>query len=82
MSKNGQPVMPVEIHLNSCAIDVFDVEQGGEKMKQIRINHTSGLLPATLVLLLTEEGAKAVATQLRGSGVLLASEIPTISDGR
>lgn len=78
MNENGQPMAPIEVHLNSCAIDVFDLEQNGEKMKQVRITHTSGV-PVTLVLLLTEQGARAVAAQLRGDKpILLASEIPRI----
>ena len=76
MTQNGQPMVPIEVTLNACAIDVFDLEQDGQKMKQIRINHMSGLLPVTLVVLLTEEGAKAVAGQLRGPSIVVASELP------
>lgn len=76
MSQNGQPLMPVEVNLNSCAIDVVPFTQEGQAMKQVRITHMSGL-PVTLVMLLTEEGAQAIAKQLTGaSPVVIATRLP------
>jgi hypothetical protein len=76
METNGQPLMPIEINLNSCAVDVVPISQNGETLKQVRITHMSGI-PVTLVMLLTEEGAKAVAQQLYGaSPVVIATRLP------
>lgn len=70
MSQNGSPIMPMELHLNSCAVEVLDFEQGGEPMKQLRITHASGLLPLTLVMVMPEEAAQNVAKQLSGAQVV------------
>jgi hypothetical protein len=76
MNTNGQPLMPIEINLNSCAVDIIPVNQNGQAMKQVRITHMSGV-PVTLVMLLTEEGANAIAKELTGgSPVVIANRLP------